>query len=126
MKRIAILGSAGYIGRSTLSVVESFPDRFQVVSLAAGSNLDAAFEQAKTWEPRVISMATEELAETLRLRLLQAGLGEIEVVFGSAGTVRVATLTEANFVVSAIVRVAWLGGNYAAVRAAQAIGLANK
>ncbi len=126
MKRIAILGSTGSIGRSTLSVVESFPDRFQVVSLAAGSNLDAAFEQAKTWEPRVISMATEELAETLRLRLLQAGLGEIEVVFGSAGTVRVATLTEANFVVSAIVGVAGLEATYEAVRAGKSIGLANK
>src|ERR1700676_2826684 len=72
MKRIAILGSTGSIGRSTLSVVESFPERFQVVSLAAGSNLDAAFDQARTWRPRVISMATEADAETLRLRLLKS------------------------------------------------------
>ena len=49
MKKIAILGSTGSIGRSTLSVVESFPDRFQVVSLAAGSNLDAAYEQVLRW-----------------------------------------------------------------------------
>ena len=112
MKRIAILGSTGSIGRSTLSVVESFPERFQVVSLAAGRNLDTAFDQAKTWRPRVISMATEADAGTLRLRLLKAGLGEVEVVFGSAGTVRVATLTEANFVVSAIVGVAGLEATY--------------
>jgi 1-deoxy-D-xylulose-5-phosphate reductoisomerase len=126
MKRIAILGSTGSIGRSTLSVVESFPERFQVVSLAAGSNLDTAFDQARTWRPRVISMATEADAETLRLRLLQAGLGEVEVVFGSAGTVRVATLTEANFVVSAIVGVAGLQATYEAVCAGKSIGLANK
>jgi 1-deoxy-D-xylulose-5-phosphate reductoisomerase len=59
MRRIAILGSTGSIGRSTLSVAESYPDRFQIVALAAGSNLEAAFEQAHRWRPRVISMASE-------------------------------------------------------------------
>jgi 1-deoxy-D-xylulose-5-phosphate reductoisomerase len=126
MKKIAILGSTGSIGRSTLSVVESFPKRFEVVSLAAGSNLDAAFEQAVRWQPRVISMATESDAEVLRGRLKQTGLAEIEVVFGSEGTVRAATLTEANFVVSAIVGVAGLAATYEAVRAGKSIGLANK
>jgi 1-deoxy-D-xylulose-5-phosphate reductoisomerase len=126
MKKIAILGSTGSIGRSTLSVVESFPDRFQVVSLAAGGNLDLAFEQGKRWKPRVMSMATEADAAALRWRLIQADHGEIEVVFGSAGTVRVATLTEADFVVSAIVGVAGLEATYEAVRAGKSIGLANK
>src|SRR5260370_38688350 len=102
MKRIAILGSTGSIGRSTLNVVESFPDRFQVVSLAAGSNLDAAFDQAKTWKPRVVSMAKEADAAALRTRLIQADLGGVEDVIGSAGTVRGAPLPEANFVVSAL------------------------
>ena len=53
MKKIAILGSTGSIGRSTLSIVESYPDRFGVVSLAAGENVDMAFEQAKRWKPRI-------------------------------------------------------------------------
>src|SRR5258708_7021606 len=65
MKRIAILGSTGSIGRSTLSVAESYPDRFQIVALAAGSNLDAAFEQARRWPPRVISMAAAADADNL-------------------------------------------------------------
>ena len=69
MKRIAILGSTGSIGRSTLSVAESYPDRFQIMALAAGSNLDAAFEQAMRWRPRVISMAAEADADALRSRL---------------------------------------------------------
>ena len=47
-RRIAILGSTGSIGRSTLSVAESYPERFEIVALAAGSNLDAAFELART------------------------------------------------------------------------------
>jgi len=126
MKRIAILGSTGSIGRSTLSVAESYPDRFQIVTLAAGSNLEAAFEQARRWRPRVISMAAEADADALRSRLKNEGLGEIEVVHGAAGTVRVATHAEVDFVVSAIVGVAGLEATYEAVRAGKIVGLANK
>src|SRR5579863_4095335 len=126
MKRIAILGSTGSIGRSTLSVAESYPDRFQIVALAAGSNLDAAFEQAQRWRPRVVSMATEENAQALRARLKKEGLTDIEVVYGAAGTVRVATHPEVDFVVSAIVGVAGLEATYEAVKAGKSVGLANK
>src|SRR5450755_3593457 len=126
MKRIAILGSTGSIGRSTLSVAESYPERFQIVTLAAGSNLDPAFEQAMRWRPRVISMAAEADADALRSRLKSKNLGEIEVVHGAAGTVRVATHPEVNFVVSAIVGVAGLEATYEAVRAGKVLGLANK
>jgi 1-deoxy-D-xylulose-5-phosphate reductoisomerase len=126
MKRIAILGSTGSIGRSTLSVVESYPDRFQIISLAAGNNLESAFEQAKRWKPRLISLASETNAETLRRRLIEAGLAEIEVVYGSVGAVRVATHPDVDFVVSAIVGVAGLEATYEAVRAGKIIGLANK
>src|SRR5579862_2077835 len=126
MKRIAILGSTGSIGRSTLSVAESYPDRFQIVTLAAGSNLEAAFEQARRWQPRVISMASERDADQLRSRLKTDGLAQIEVVHGSAGTVKVATHSEVDFVVSAIVGVAGLEATYEAVRAGKSVGLANK
>jgi 1-deoxy-D-xylulose-5-phosphate reductoisomerase len=126
MKRIAILGSTGSIGRSTLSVAESYPDRFQIVTLAAGSNLETAFEQARRWRPRVISMASEADADALRTRLKNEGLGEIDVVNGAAGTVRVATHAEVDFVVSAIVGVAGLEATYEAVRAGKVLGLANK
>src|SRR5580692_2931574 len=126
MKRIAILGSTGSIGRSTLSVAESYPERFQIVALAAGANLEAAFEQARRWRPRVVSMAAEGDAEALRLRLKKEGLGEIEIVHGAAGTVRVATHPEVDFVVSAIVGVAGLEATYEAVRAGKVVGLANK
>src|SRR6266496_3342206 len=123
MKRIAILGSTGSIGRSTLRVAESYPDRFQIVTLAAGSNLEAGFEQAKRWKPRLVSMAAEADADTLRARLKKEGLGEIEVVYGAAGMVRVATHSDVDFVVSAIVGVAGLEATYEAVRAGKAIGL---
>jgi 1-deoxy-D-xylulose-5-phosphate reductoisomerase len=126
MKRIAILGSTGSIGRSTQRVAESYPERFQIVTLAAGSNLTAAFEQAKHWKPRVISMAAEKDADSLRAQLKREGLGGIEVVHGAAGTVRVATHPEVDFVVSAIVGVAGLEATYEAVRAGKTLGLANK
>ena len=126
MKRIAILGSTGSIGRSTQSVAESYPERFQIVALAAGGNLEAAFEQAKRWKPRVISIASEKDAEALRSRLKNDSLGEIEIVHGAAGTVRVATHPEVDFVVSAIVGVAGLEATYEAVRAGKILGLANK
>jgi 1-deoxy-D-xylulose-5-phosphate reductoisomerase len=125
-KRIAILGSTGSIGRSTLSVAESYPDRFQIVTLAAGSNLDAALEQAQRWRPRLISMASEKDADALRARLKKEGLSEIEVVCGASGMVGVATHTEVDFVVSAIVGVAGLEATYEAVRAGKTLGLANK
>src|SRR5579862_9742845 len=126
MKRIAILGSTGSIGQSTLSVVESHPDRFQVVTLAAGRNVERAFEQARRWRPRLISMAEAADAEALAGRLKKASLQGIEVTFGSAGSVKVATHPEADFVVSAIVGVAGLEATYEAVKAGKAVGLANK
>ena len=126
MKRIAILGSTGSIGRSTLSVAESYPDRFEVVTLAAGSNVEAAFEQAVRWEPRILSLADEKSADQVRKKLAARGLRDIEVVYGPAGTVRVSTHPEVDFVVSAIVGVAGLEATYQAVKAGKVLGLANK
>ena len=126
MKRIAILGSTGSIGRSTLSVVESYPDRFDITALAAGSNVELALEQTLRWKPRVISVAKEQDAAMLRAKLRSAGLSEIEVVDGAAGTIRVATHREVDFVVSAIVGVSGLEATYEAVRAGKTVGLANK
>ncbi len=126
MKRLAILGSTGSIGKSTLSIVEQFPDRFSVTALAAGHNVDEAFAQAARWRPRIVSLATEEAAAQLCVRLREAGLSGIEVVHGAAGTVACSTHPEADFVVSAIVGVAGLEATHAAILAGKPVGLANK
>ncbi len=126
MKRIAILGSTGSIGRSTLSVVEAHPDRFQVATLAAGHNVDAAFEQAKRWRPKLVSVAAETDAHGLHDLLKKDGVEGVEVTHGAAGAVQVATHPDADFVVSAIVGVAGLEATYEAVRAGKSVGLANK
>jgi 1-deoxy-D-xylulose-5-phosphate reductoisomerase len=126
MKRIAILGSTGSIGHSTLRVAESYPDRFEITALAAGSNLDAIFEQIQRWRPRIASITSEANAEKVRSRLKQAGITDIEVVHGPAGLVHVATHRDVDFVVSAIVGVAGLEATYEAVKAGKTIGVANK
>jgi 1-deoxy-D-xylulose-5-phosphate reductoisomerase len=126
MRHISILGSTGSIGRSTLDVVESYPDRFQIVALAAGRNLETALEQVRHWKPRLVSVAAEEDAESIRKSLKASGISGVEVLYGSAGTVRVATHADADFVVSAIVGVAGLEATYEAVRAGKTVGLANK
>ncbi|MGA9529393.1 MAG: 1-deoxy-D-xylulose-5-phosphate reductoisomerase [Terriglobales bacterium] len=126
MKRIAILGSTGSIGRSTLSIVESYPDRFQVSTLAAGNNLDAVYEQCLRYRPLIVSVANELNAGTLRKKLRAAGLTQPEVLHGTAGTIRVATHPDVDFVVSAIVGVSGLEATYEAVRAGKSVGLANK
>ncbi len=126
MKRLAILGSTGSIGQSTLSIVASYPERYSVTALAAGRNLDAAFSQVVLWRPRLISLATEELASELASRLRVKGITGVEVVWGTAGTIACATHPEADFVVSAIVGVAGLEATHAAILAGKPIGLANK
>ena len=126
MKRISILGSTGSIGRSTLRVVEAYPERFEVIALAAGRNIDGAFEQARRWKPQLLSLADEQDAESLGNRLKKAGVAGVSIVYGSGGTVQVATHPEADFVVSAIVGVAGLEATYEAVRAGKTVGLANK
>jgi 1-deoxy-D-xylulose-5-phosphate reductoisomerase len=126
LKRLAILGSTGSIGQSTLSIVEQFPERYSVAALAAGRNVDEAFAQAVRWRPRVISLATEEFAGQLAARLREAGVTGIEVVHGTEGTIACSTLPDADFVVSAIVGVAGLEATHAAILAGKPVGLANK
>jgi 1-deoxy-D-xylulose-5-phosphate reductoisomerase len=126
LKHICILGSTGSIGTNTLSIIERYPERFAVASLAVGKNVDLAFAQCRRWRPLVVSMATEPLAGELASRLKAVGLDATEVVHGTAGTVRAATHSRVDFVVSAIVGLGGLEATYAAVAAGKPVGLANK
>ncbi len=126
MKNLAILGSTGSIGTSTLDICERYPGRYRVITLAAGRNLKAAIEQCERWRPSLVSMAEEATAEALKTTLRERGISGMEVLYGTAGTVACATHPEVNFVVSAIVGVAGLEATYAAAAAGKSIGLANK
>jgi 1-deoxy-D-xylulose-5-phosphate reductoisomerase len=123
MKKLAVLGSTGSIGVSTLAIVEQFPDRFQVVALAAGKNLAKLKEQVQRFKPAMVSLTSEADAQDL-----QSQLGDFhgEIVWGSAGLLAVAAHPEAEMVMSALVGAVGLAPTLAAIRAGKAIALANK
>ncbi|HPW54706.1 MAG: 1-deoxy-D-xylulose-5-phosphate reductoisomerase [Thermoanaerobaculaceae bacterium] len=121
MKRLAILGSTGSIGTSTLDVVARFPDRFEVVALAAGHNLELAAAQAKRYRPRLLATADEEDA-----RWLRDELPGIEVLAGEAGRVAVATHPDASTVVGALVGALGLVPTWRALELGKDVLLANK
>jgi 1-deoxy-D-xylulose-5-phosphate reductoisomerase len=127
MKRIAILGSTGSIGRQCLSVVDSHPERFEVVALAAGSNISVVAEQVARYRPKLVSVASEAGARELCsvLRGLHDGQ-QIEILFGAEGMERVATHPEAETVLSAAVGVVGLPATYKAIEQGKSVALANK
>jgi len=120
-KRISILGATGSVGRSTLDVIAAFPDRFEVVLLAAHRSREALLQQARRWRPRFVSIGARQDAEWLRARL-----GEASVVVAGADLERVIGDAGADLTVSAIVGAAGLKPTLAAIAAGSDIGLANK
>jgi len=123
MKRISILGSTGSIGVNTLDVVKRNPDRFEILALAAHSNLDIIVEQCYQFKPKIVSLFDTSKLKELKARL--NGLGT-EVVGGQEGSVLVATLPEVDTVVSGMVGCAGLVPTYEALKAGKNLALANK
>ncbi len=123
MKKIVILGSTGSIGTSTLDIVSKFPGKFQAIGLTAGTNAEKLEEQVRAFSPAVVALADEAAAARLRARC--QGL-RTTVLGGMEGVVKVATLAEADLVISAIVGAAGLVPTLAAIRAGKSIALANK
>jgi 1-deoxy-D-xylulose-5-phosphate reductoisomerase len=126
-RRIAILGATGSIGRQCFNVVESLEGHFEVVSMAAGTNVELAAEQAARHKPKIVSVASEEGRKELIERMNAAGVAPLpEILFGNEGMEAVATIAEADTVVSAAVGVVGLKATYKAVLAGKKIALANK
>ena len=123
MKRISILGSTGSIGQSTLSVVEKYHDRFTVVALAAGNNVELLEQQVRKFRPSIVSVVSERSAEDLKKRCSDLG---VRILFGVEGMIQAAAADEADITVSAIVGTAGLVPTMAAIRAGKDIALANK
>ena len=123
MKKLAVLGSTGSIGISTLSIVERFPERFRVVALAAGKNLSKLKEQVSRFQPEIVSLASEEDARGLQLQLPNF---HGEVLWGDVGLQAVATHPDAEMIMAALVGAAGLAPTLSAIRAGKTIALANK
>ena len=127
MKRIAILGSTGSIGTSALSVVDTHPDRLQVVALAAANNVEAFADQVARYRPRAISMATREALDNT-IALLRARSIDVPAVtvFGVEGLVTLAELDDVDVVLCASSGIAGLDATLAALRRGRTVALANK
>jgi 1-deoxy-D-xylulose-5-phosphate reductoisomerase len=124
MKRLAILGSTGSIGQSTLAVVAEHPEEFQVAGLAAGQNVQVLADQIRQFRPPVVSVQDEAGAAALR-DLLGPGAAP-EILTGAPGVLKVATGADADMVVSAMVGAVGLSPTLAAVEAGIPVALANK
>jgi len=122
--KIAILGSTGSIGTNTLAVIEKYPERYAVVGLAAGNNVDLLARQIIKFKPRLVCLAEDQAAVDLQSYI--GMLESTEIVSGTDGANMVATLPDADIVVAAISGSAGLLPTFSAVRAGKTVALANK
>lgn len=123
MKKLNILGSTGSIGVSTLEIVAAHPDRFRIIALSAGNNLELLARQIEAFSPQLVAVISEESAKKLRAMIPGK---KPEIMHGVAGMIAVATAAEADMVVAAIVGAAGLVPTAAAVKAGKDLALANK
>ena len=121
-KSIAILGSTGSVGTNTLRVISEHPEEYRVSSLAVGKNIELAKEQVRQFNPRLISVARKEDAESLRVELGS----QVKVVWGKEGLEEVARDPYADTVVTAVVGSLGLRATLAALDAGKCVALANK
>jgi len=123
MKNVAILGSTGSIGRSTLEVIESLGHMYNVTGLAAGRNLELFQEQIDRFHPEIVSLESEGHAEAIQSKLVT---NDVCVVFGQEGAEEVASYTKNDIIVSSITGINGLRPTLAAVETGKRVALANK
>ncbi|MEM8641083.1 MAG: 1-deoxy-D-xylulose-5-phosphate reductoisomerase [Cyanobacteria bacterium P01_G01_bin.54] len=125
MKAITLLGSTGSIGTQTLDIVEQYPDRFRVVGLAAGRNVELLAAQVRQFKPQIVA-----IQDNTRLPELKAAIADLEnppeILSGQEGVVEVARYGDSESVVTGIVGCAGLLPTIAAIEAGKDIALANK
>ncbi|GFO66009.1 1-deoxy-D-xylulose-5-phosphate reductoisomerase [Geomonas paludis] len=123
MKNLTILGSTGSIGVSTLEVVAAHPDKFRVVALTAGANLELLKQQIETFQPDLVSVLTADKAKALSRSLSGK---KPQIMHGVEGLIAAATASDTTMVVAAIVGAAGLVPTAAAIMAGKDVALANK
>ncbi len=127
LKQLSILGSTGSIGRQCLSVVEALPERFGIVALAAGGNLEELIGQIERHRPELLSVANEKKTDELADALRAKGISPLPAIHhGREGMLAVGTHTRADIVVSAAVGVVGLEATYEAVKLGKTVALSNK
>jgi 1-deoxy-D-xylulose-5-phosphate reductoisomerase len=122
---VAVLGSTGSIGESTLDVISRHPDRFRVAALGAHRNAAKLAEQILKWQPDYAALTDEAAARELRSRLAGANI-RTQLLTGADAIVDMAAMPEAQYVMAAIVGAAGLRSTLAAANAGKRLLLANK
>lgn len=122
MRKVAVLGSTGSIGTQTLDVISREPERYEVASLAAGTNADLLVRQARAFRPKLVSVGSRELADRIRAELPPG----TRLVYGDEGLIEAAAGADADYVVCAVMGSVGLRSTLAAIDAGATIGLANK
>lgn len=125
MQKLVILGSTGSIGKSTLSVVDNNPEQYQVFALVGGKNVELITEQCQQYQPRFVALDDEQAAAKLKENLTALGL-KIEVLAGQKAICELASHSEVDMVMAAIVGAAGLLPTLSAVQAGKKVLLANK
>ncbi|MBI5277848.1 MAG: 1-deoxy-D-xylulose-5-phosphate reductoisomerase [Burkholderiales bacterium] len=125
MQRVAVLGSTGSIGASTLDVIARHPQRFEVFALSAAAKVDLMFAQCARFRPAFAVMAQEGAARALAQRLAAEGL-PTRVLSSPAALDEIASHEQVDVVMAAIVGAAGLSSCLAAARAGKRLLLANK
>ena len=123
MKKISLLGSTGSIGTNVLDVIERNPENFQIIGMSAGSNIDLFAKQIRKFKPRVVALFDTKKIPTLKELIADL---DIEILSGEEGTITVATLTEADVVVSGVMGSAGLLPAIHALKSGKNLALANK
>lgn len=123
MKKISLLGSTGSIGANVLDVIERNPEKFQIFGMSAGNNVDLFAKQIRKFKPRVVALFDTKKIPTLKERIADL---DIEILSGEEGTIAVATLPEADVVVSGVMGSAGLLPAIHALKSGKNLALANK
>ena len=123
MKKISLLGSTGSIGTNVLDVIERNPEKFQIVGMSAGNNVDLFAKQIRKFKPRVVALFDTKKIPTLKELIADL---DIEILSGEEGTIAVATLPEADVVVSGVMGSAGLLPAIHALKSGKNLALANK
>ncbi|MGB9892873.1 MAG: 1-deoxy-D-xylulose-5-phosphate reductoisomerase [Candidatus Saccharicenans sp.] len=122
-KKLVILGSTGSIGQNTLTVVRNFPDQFQILGLAAGRNIGLLAKQIEEFNPRLVTVEKKIDAQRLSREISRRN---IKILYGDQGYQEIASMGQADLVISAITGIAGLKPTLAALEAGKNLALANK
>lgn len=121
MKKVAIFGSTGSIGGSTLKVVRENPEKFKINTLVAGNNIEELVKQIEEFKPEHVYIKSEENANKIKEKF-----ENLDVYFGEKGMKDISKLKDSDISVSALVGIAGLEPTYNMIENCKIVALANK